>query len=157
MQLGAAQSVALLAYMSLTLATPPDNDYAQVLRLSLLFYEAQGSAAYGYSPNVDGCCRMQLGAARSVALLAYMSLTLATPPDHDYAQVLRLSLLFYEAQRSGPLPSSNRIPWRSDSALQDMGQDGEDLTGGYYDGKWTFNWTRGWGLIHTGQTSIVQI
>ena len=54
-------------------------------------------------------------------------------PEFDYGKVLRLSLLFYEAQRSGKLPESNRIPYRKDSALNDRGSNGEDLTGGYYD------------------------
>ena len=54
--------------------------------------------------------------------------------EHDYGEVLRLSLLFYEAQRSGPLPADNRIPWRGDSSLGDVGNNGEDLTGGYHDG-----------------------
>ena len=44
------------------------------------------------------------------------------------------SILFYEAQRSGKLPANNRIPWRGDSALNDAGNNGEDLTGGWYDG-----------------------
>lgn len=65
----------------------------------------------------------------------------ASPPSserivedkHDYAKVIELSLLFYEAQRSGHLPEDNRIPWRGDSALNDRGTNGEDLTGGYYD------------------------
>lgn len=52
---------------------------------------------------------------------------------HQYGRVLHLSLLFYEAQRSGHLPSDNRIDWRGDSALLDRGENGEDLTGGYYD------------------------
>lgn len=52
---------------------------------------------------------------------------------YNYGKVLELSLLFYEAQRSGRLPADNRIPWRGDSALNDRGQNGEDLTGGYYD------------------------
>ncbi|KAA0200411.1 Glycosyl Hydrolase 9 [Hyalella azteca] len=44
-----------------------------------------------------------------------------------------MSFLFYEAQRSGDLPSSQRVTWRQDSALND-GQDvGVDLAGGYYD------------------------
>ncbi|KAH0954891.1 hypothetical protein HN011_010820 [Eciton burchellii] len=51
----------------------------------------------------------------------------------DYAQVLQLSLLFFEAQRSGKLLEENRIPWRGDSALNDRGSNGEDLSGGYYD------------------------
>ena len=51
----------------------------------------------------------------------------------NYAEALQKSFLFYEAQRSGPLPGNNRIPWRGDSALSD-GQDvGRDLSGGYYD------------------------
>lgn len=54
---------------------------------------------------------------------------------YDYDDVLRLSLMFYEAQRSGHLPAGNRIPWRADSATADKGQNGEDLSGGYYDGK----------------------
>lgn len=37
-------------------------------------------------------------------------------------------------RRSGPLPANKRIPWRGDSATQDQGQKGEDLTGGYSDG-----------------------
>ncbi|KAF0773352.1 Endoglucanase [Aphis craccivora] len=52
---------------------------------------------------------------------------------YNYDEVLRLSLMFYEAQRSGHLPANNRIPWRSDSATSDKGQNGEDLSGGYYD------------------------
>ncbi|XP_050549210.1 endoglucanase A-like [Daktulosphaira vitifoliae] len=52
---------------------------------------------------------------------------------YDYDEVLRLSLMFYEAQRSGHLPPDNRIAWRIDSATSDRGQAGEDLSGGYYD------------------------
>jgi endoglucanase len=51
----------------------------------------------------------------------------------DYRTALKLSLLFYEAQRSGRLPESNRVSWRRDSALDDKGLHGEDLSGGYYD------------------------
>ena len=53
--------------------------------------------------------------------------------SQDYARHIELSLLFYECQRSGPLPKTNRIYWRHDSML-DAGKDvGLDLTGGYYD------------------------
>ena len=52
---------------------------------------------------------------------------------YSYNEVLHKSILFYEAERSGKLPSSNRIPWRGDSALGDKGINGEDLTGGWYD------------------------
>jgi hypothetical protein len=52
---------------------------------------------------------------------------------YDYGQVLNYSLLFYEAQRSGHLPATNRIPWRGDSMLNDRGLNGLDLVGGYFD------------------------
>ncbi|HEY9882154.1 MAG TPA: glycoside hydrolase family 9 protein [Thermosynechococcaceae cyanobacterium] len=51
----------------------------------------------------------------------------------NYSEALKHSFLFYEAQRSGKLPASNRIPWRGDSALKDGADVGHDLTGGYYD------------------------
>ena len=53
---------------------------------------------------------------------------------YNYNDVLYKSILFYEAQRSGKLPDDNRIPYRGDSALGDKGDNGEDLTGGWYDG-----------------------
>ncbi|MBD2091798.1 glycoside hydrolase family 9 protein [Microcoleus sp. FACHB-1515] len=51
----------------------------------------------------------------------------------NYGEALEKSFLFYEAQRSGRLPSTNRIAWRGDSALRDGADVGVDLTGGYYD------------------------
>lgn len=62
--------------------------------------------------------------------------TVVTPQGREkfpYGLALQESLLFYEAQRSGKLPASNRIPWRGDSALKDGQDHGVDLTGGYYD------------------------
>ena len=52
---------------------------------------------------------------------------------YDLNEVLHKSILFYEAQRSGALPSSNRIGWRGDSALHDGCDVKTDLTGGWYD------------------------
>lgn len=78
---------------------------------------------------------------RNVLLLTTICihLVLPLPPkkqtNFDYKEALRLSLLFYEAQRSGYLPKDNKIAWRENSALNDVGQNGEDLVGGYYDGK----------------------
>jgi len=51
----------------------------------------------------------------------------------NYAEALQKSLYFYEAQRSGKLPATNRVYWRGDSALTDGADVGVDLTGGYYD------------------------
>ena len=53
--------------------------------------------------------------------------------SQDYARHIELSLLFYECQRSGPLPKTNRIYWRHDSMLDAGADNGVDLTGGYYD------------------------
>ncbi|EFN57879.1 hypothetical protein CHLNCDRAFT_8109, partial [Chlorella variabilis] len=44
-----------------------------------------------------------------------------------YKQVLGLSYLFYEAQRSGALPASNRVGWRRSCNLRDR------VVGGYLD------------------------
>ncbi len=51
----------------------------------------------------------------------------------NYGEALQKSILFYEAQRSGKLPTTNRVSWRGDSALNDGADVGRDLTGGYYD------------------------
>ena len=60
--------------------------------------------------------------------------------DYDYDEVIRLSNLFYQAQRSGPLDTfgdfdHENIPYRGDSCLTDGSDNGVDLTGGYFDGK----------------------
>jgi len=47
--------------------------------------------------------------------------------SQDYARHLELSLLFYEAQRSGKLPENNRIYWRHDSELE-AGADNGNMT-----------------------------
>ena len=70
--------------------------------------------------------------------------------------MLYLSILFYEAQRSGKLSVDNRIPWRKDADVWD-GQDvNMDLSGGWYDaGDFVkFGWpmaysvtTLTWGLL----------
>ncbi|XP_063240585.1 uncharacterized protein LOC134541243 [Bacillus rossius redtenbacheri] len=71
----------------------------------------------------------------AAALLACVASSAAG--SYDYKDVLRKSTLFYEAQRSGKLPADQRVKWRGDSALNDKGVNGEDLTGGYYDaGDW---------------------
>lgn len=38
---------------------------------------------------------------------------------HDYKQALSKSILFFEAQRSGVLPSTQRVSWRANSGLGD--------------------------------------
>ena len=38
---------------------------------------------------------------------------------HDYGDALAKSILYYEGQRSGKLPPTQRVTWRKDSALCD--------------------------------------
>lgn len=52
---------------------------------------------------------------------------------YNYDDALHASFLFYEAQRSGWLPSDNRVDWRGNSATGDGSDNGIDLSGGYYD------------------------
>jgi len=53
--------------------------------------------------------------------------------DYNYGEALQKSVLFYELQRSGPLPEQTRCNWRGDSGLTDGADNGVDLTGGWYD------------------------
>lgn len=46
---------------------------------------------------------------------------------YNYADVLQMSLYFYECQQAGPLPSWNRVEWRADSTMID------EIKGGWYD------------------------
>jgi endoglucanase len=54
-------------------------------------------------------------------------------PNSQWSTLLGDLLYFYDAQRSGKLPSDNRVAWRNDSALDDGKDASLDLTGGYYD------------------------
>ncbi|KAK6926474.1 Glycoside hydrolase family 9 [Dillenia turbinata] len=51
----------------------------------------------------------------------------------NYREALHKSLLFFEAQRSGKLPTNQRVQWRGDSALNDGKDVNVNLVGGYYD------------------------
>ena len=54
-------------------------------------------------------------------------------PNPHWSTLLGNGLFFYEAQRSGKLPSTNRVSWRNDSCINDGKDVNVDLTGGYYD------------------------
>ncbi|KAI1316438.1 hypothetical protein EDD11_010001 [Mortierella claussenii] len=54
-------------------------------------------------------------------------------PDSEYVKLLDYTLLFYEAQRSGKLPTDQRVTWRKDAVLDDGKDAGVDLSGGYFD------------------------
>jgi endoglucanase len=51
----------------------------------------------------------------------------------NYAEALQKSIWFYDAQRLGRLPSTNRVSWRGDSFLTDGADASLDLTGGFAD------------------------
>jgi endoglucanase len=53
--------------------------------------------------------------------------------QHDYRDALAKCILFFEGQRSGRLPASQRAAWRGDSGESDGAAAGVDLEGGYYD------------------------
>ncbi|HEU5134171.1 MAG TPA: glycoside hydrolase family 9 protein [Steroidobacteraceae bacterium] len=77
------------------------------------------------------------GFARVIAVCLAMCATLFAPQlsaqTFNYGEALQKSLFFYEAQRSGDLPATNRVNWRGDSGLLDGSDVGRDLTGGWYD------------------------
>lgn len=62
----------------------------------------------------------------------YETTTTEAPFVHDLKHVLNLSLLFFEAQRSGKLTLGNRIKWRQNTGLLDGSFHKVDLVGGYY-------------------------
>lgn len=63
-----------------------------------------------------------------------------TDPKYDYAEAMHKSLLFYHAQRSGPLGPNRRLAWRGDSCFDCQGPNGEDLSGGYFEAANTMKW-----------------
>ncbi|KAK9694384.1 hypothetical protein K7432_013445 [Basidiobolus ranarum] len=50
-----------------------------------------------------------------------------------YQEYLNVSILFFEAQRSGSLPPNQRVQWRKSAHLEDGKKYDWDLSGGYYD------------------------
>ncbi|KAF8412001.1 hypothetical protein HHK36_004560 [Tetracentron sinense] len=51
----------------------------------------------------------------------------------NYRDALSKSIIFFQGQRSGKLPTNQSITWRSDSGLSDGSTENVDLRGGYYD------------------------
>jgi endoglucanase len=71
--------------------------------------------------------------SRVLAILLALFAPAVFAQTFNYGEALQKSLYFYEAQRSGDLPASNRVNWRGDSGLNDGADVGRDLTGGWYD------------------------
>ncbi|KAJ8435551.1 hypothetical protein Cgig2_015406 [Carnegiea gigantea] len=71
-----------------------------------------------------------------VVLLLHLLISIsimAASMAFNYSDALDKSLMFFEAQRSGKLPSTQRVHWRGDSCLNDGFSQQVDLVGGYYD------------------------
>ena len=64
-------------------------------------------------------------AASTAFSMPVSSVTAAS--EQNYADALDKSLFFYEAQQAGPLPSWNRVEWKTDSTMTD------EVLGGWYD------------------------
>ncbi|KAH0459401.1 hypothetical protein IEQ34_012215 [Dendrobium chrysotoxum] len=74
----------------------------------------------------------------SISIVCLLSLFLLLPSPtitavFNYKSALSKSLLYFESQRSGHLPHTQRATWRHHSGLADGLQQGVDLVGGYYD------------------------
>ncbi|XP_051133619.1 endoglucanase 11-like [Andrographis paniculata] len=73
---------------------------------------------------------------KKLCLITFLLSLLSTFPfsqTFNYGDSLSLSLLYFEAQRSGHLPYNQRLKWRHHSGLIDGLEQGVDLVGGYYD------------------------
>jgi hypothetical protein len=55
----------------------------------------------------------------ALCLILIISVIRVGGVDFDYTDALAKALLFYEGQRSGKLPDSQRMLWRGDSAVYD--------------------------------------
>ena len=87
----------------------------------------KASAKFVFMSSIALCCYCDIYVYLCMCFLGSGGAGNATK---DYNEALRLSILFYAAQRSGPLPEDNPIPWRGDSAVSDC------VPGGWYDGEW---------------------
>jgi hypothetical protein len=54
-----------------------------------------------------------------LAAVSVLGATERTTEAHNYEDALQKSLLYFEAQRSGRLPHSQRVTWRHHSGLTD--------------------------------------
>ncbi|KAI4332645.1 hypothetical protein L6164_017537 [Bauhinia variegata] len=78
-----------------------------------------------------------------IFFVTVVAVTGRSTAEHNYGEALTKSILFFEGQRSGKLPATQRMKWRKDSALGDGFQAKHisfvtplqkvDLVGGYYD------------------------
>jgi hypothetical protein len=68
-----------------------------LLRVLVLLWYVLASHNYGLAMKEEGLCSSA----------------------YEYGDALDKAVLFFEGQRSGSLPASQRVKWRGDSALSD--------------------------------------
>ncbi len=68
-----------------------------------------------------------VSAALMASALPFGQTAAAADFKANYAEALQKSLFFYECQQAGPLPSWNRVEWKTDSTMTD------EVLGGWYD------------------------
>jgi endoglucanase len=113
--------------------------------------------------RLAGLVAVVLAAAVALVPVFGVSSASAAPSpagEFNYAEALQKAVWFYDAQRLGRLPASNRVSWRGDSFLNDGAAAGLDLVGGFADAgdhiKATFPLvhsmtTLAWGMIESPQ------
>ncbi|XP_006814163.1 uncharacterized protein LOC100369168 [Saccoglossus kowalevskii] len=111
-----------------------DNKYNAKLLSGESLYIPFKSDYNGSLPEVQGeitlTKKITPGITTPAATVAPTGTT-QKPTNYDYNDVLKKSIRFYDAQRSGLLPD-NDIPWRESCFLDDTCF-GHDLTGGWHD------------------------
>jgi len=89
------------------------------------------------SSSLGGVCRPNQNGQPMQTVVNSKTDNLVNKQGQDYNKALHLSLLFYEANQNGVLPSWNRIPWRNHANLYDgcdiSSSEQLDMTGGWYD------------------------
>lgn len=64
---------------------------------------------------------------RLLIILTGMLTSASLASSHNYTDALSKCILFFEGQRSGDLPPSQRMTWRKNSALKDGSDVGVSL------------------------------
>ena len=66
-------------------------------------------------------------------ICALLLLWAVYPKDFDFGSATKNAVLFMDAQRVGPLPADNTVPWRSNSLLYEGSErlGFTNLTGGW--------------------------
>eukprot|EP00002_Diphylleia_rotans_P007634 TRINITY_DN17294_c0_g1_i1.p1 TRINITY_DN17294_c0_g1~~TRINITY_DN17294_c0_g1_i1.p1 ORF type:complete len:548 (-),score=113.39 TRINITY_DN17294_c0_g1_i1:66-1709(-) len=120
----AAGSIVLGLALALALAVvavPVSDQAAYLLQQSILRQACYNPHAFALPAGMN-CTELAAPTEQEPMTAAY-----------NYALALQHTTFFYEAQRSGKLPSNNRVSWRGDSFMDDGRDIGKDLTGGWFD------------------------